>query len=183
MDNSAKTSQNLPDTEYKWGFTTDIETDHVGKGLNEDVIRLISSKKNEPEWMLEYRLKAFRYWQTMTEPTWAHVHYPKIDFQDICYYSAPKKKAEGPKSMDELDPELVKTFEKLGIPLTEQKRISGIAVDVVFDSVSVGTTHTETLEKVGVIFCSISEAIHKCPDLVKKYFGTVVPFTDNYTLL
>jgi Fe-S cluster assembly protein SufB len=180
MDNSAKNSQNLPDTEYKWGFTTDIETDTVGKGLNEDVIRLISTKKNEPEWMLEYRLKAFRYWQTMAEPTWAHVQYPKIDFQDICYYSAPKKKAEGPKSMDELDPELVKTFEKLGIPLTEQKRISGIAVDVVFDSVSVGTTHNEVLEKVGVIFCSISEAIQKYPDLVKKYFGTVVPFTDNY---
>lgn len=180
MDNSSKNAQNLPDTEYKWGFTTDIETDTVGKGLNEDIIRLISSKKNEPEWMLEYRLKAFRYWLTMTEPTWAHVNYPKIDFQDICYYSAPKKKADGPKSMDELDPELIKTFEKLGIPLTEQKRISGIAVDVVFDSVSVGTTHNEVLEKAGVIFCSISEAIQKYPDLVKKYLGTVVPFTDNY---
>lgn len=180
MDNSSKPAQNLPDTEYKWGFTTDIETDTVGKGLNEDIIRLISTKKNEPEWMLEYRLKAFRYWLTMTEPTWAHVNYPKIDFQDICYYSAPKKKADGPKSMDELDPELIKTFEKLGIPLTEQKRISGIAVDVVFDSVSVGTTHNEVLEKAGVIFCSISEAIQKYPDLVKKYLGTVVPFTDNY---
>lgn len=180
MDNSSKPAQTLPDTEYKWGFTTDIETDTVGKGLNEDVIRLISSKKNEPEWMLEYRLKAFRYWMTLTEPTWAHVHYPKIDFQDICYYSAPKKKADGPKSMDELDPELIKTFEKLGIPLTEQKRISGIAVDVVFDSVSVGTTHNEVLEQAGVIFCSISEAIQKHPDLVKKYLGSVVPITDNY---
>ncbi|MBS1969233.1 MAG: Fe-S cluster assembly protein SufB [Bdellovibrionales bacterium] len=180
MDNSTKPAQTLPDTEYKWGFTTDIETDTVGKGLNEDVIRLISSKKNEPEWMLDYRLKAFRYWMTLTEPTWAHVNYPKIDFQDICYYSAPKKKADGPKSMDELDPELIKTFEKLGIPLTEQKRISGIAVDVVFDSVSVGTTHNEVLEKAGVIFCSISEAIQKHPDLVKKYLGSVVPITDNY---
>jgi len=180
MDNTTKPAQTLPDTEYKWGFTTDIETDTVGKGLNEDVIRLISSKKNEPEWMLEYRLKAYRYWMTLTEPTWAHVHYPKIDFQDICYYSAPKKKADGPKSMDELDPELIKTFEKLGIPLTEQKRISGIAVDVVFDSVSVGTTHNEVLEKAGVIFCSISEAIQKHPDLVKKYLGSVVPITDNY---
>lgn len=180
MDNSTKPAQTLPDTEYKWGFTTDIETDTVGKGLNEDVIRLISSKKNEPEWMLDYRLKAFRYWMTLTEPTWAHVNYPKIDFQDICYYSAPKKKADGPKSMDELDPELIKTFEKLGIPLTEQKRISGIAVDVVFDSVSVGTTHNEVLEQAGVIFCSISEAIQKHPDLVKKYLGSVVPITDNY---
>lgn len=180
MDNSTKPAQTLPDTEYKWGFTTDIETDTVGKGLNEDVIRLISSKKNEPEWMLDYRLKAFRYWMTLTEPTWAHVNYPKIDFQDICYYSAPKKKADGPKSMDELDPELIKTFEKLGIPLTEQKRISGIAVDVVFDSVSVGTTHNEVLEKAGVIFCSISEAIQKHPELVKKYLGSVVPITDNY---
>jgi Fe-S cluster assembly protein SufB len=170
----------MDNTEYKWGFSTDIETDTVGKGLNEDVIRLISAKKSEPAWMLEYRLKAFKHWQSLHEPTWAHVHYPKIDFQDICYYSAPKKNPEGPKSMDELDPELVKTFEKLGIPLTEQKRISGIAVDVVFDSVSVGTTHNEVLEKAGVIFCSISEAVQKHPDLVKRYFGTVVPYTDNY---
>lgn len=168
------------DYDYKYGFETQIEADAVQKGLNEDIIRLISSKKEEPEWMLEYRLKAFRYWQTMTEPEWAHVHYPKIDFQDICYYSAPKKKKEGPKSLEELDPELIKTFEKLGIPLTEQKRISGVAVDVVFDSVSVGTTHQEDLEKVGVIFCSISEAIKKHPDLVKKYLGTVVPYADNY---
>ncbi len=180
MNNTSKTAQTLPDTEYKWGFTTDIETDTVAKGLNEDVIRLISSKKNEPDWMLEYRLKAFRYWLTMTEPTWAHVKYPKIDFQDICYYSAPKKTSDGPKSMSDLDPELIKTFEKLGIPLTEQKRISGIAMDVIFDSVSVGTTHDQALEDSGVIFCSISEAVHKHPDLVKKYLGTVVPFTDNY---
>ncbi|MBK9322165.1 MAG: Fe-S cluster assembly protein SufB [Bdellovibrionaceae bacterium] len=181
MDNSTKAAgEGLPDTEYKWGFTTDIETDTVGKGLNEDVIRLISKKKSEPEWLLEYRLKAFKYWQSLTEPTWGHVHYPKIDFQDICYYSAPKKNVEGPKSMDDLDPELVKTFEKLGIPLTEQKRISGIAVDVVFDSVSIGTTHNEALEEAGVIFCSISEAVQKHPDLVKKYFGSVVPYSDNF---
>ncbi len=166
--------------EYKYGFSTDIETDVVPKGLNEEIIRTISSKKNEPEWMLEYRLKAFRHWQTMKEPTWAMVEYPPIDFQDIRYYSAPKKKAEGPKSLDELDPELVKTFERLGIPLQEQKRISGVAVDVVFDSVSIGTTHTEVLEEAGVIFCSISEAIQKHPDIVKKYLGAVVPHTDNY---
>ena len=165
--------------DYKWGFSTDIEQDVFPKGLNEDVIRKLSAQKNEPEWMLTYRLKAFRHWQTLEEPTWAHVQYPKIDFQDIRYYAAPKKK-EGPKSMEELDPELIKTFEKLGIPLNEQKRISGVAVDVVFDSVSVGTTHQEELDKVGVIFCSISEALQKHPDMVKKYFGTVVPFSDNY---
>lgn len=169
----------LPSTEYKWGFTTDIEQEVVPKGLDEDVIRLISRKKQEPEWMLELRLKAFRHWLTLEEPTWAHVSYPKIDFQDIRYYAAPKPK-KGPASMDELDPELVKTFERLGIPLQEQKRISGVAMDVVFDSVSVGTTHQEELEKVGVIFCSISEAIQKHPELVRKYFGSVVPFSDNY---
>jgi Fe-S cluster assembly protein SufB len=168
--------------EYKYGFTTDIETDAVQKGLSEDVIQMISRKKNEPEWMLDYRLKAFRYWLTIEEPAWAQVKYPKINFQDIVYYSAPKSSGETdkPKSLDDLDPELLKTFEKLGIPLTEQKRISGIAMDVVFDSVSVGTTHTEELDKVGVIFCSISEALQKHPDLVKKHFGTVVPYTDNY---
>jgi Fe-S cluster assembly protein SufB len=175
----SETKSPLQDTSYKYGFVTDIETDAVAKGLNEDVIRLISSKKNEPVWMLEYRLKAFRHWQTLVEPTWAHVHYPKIDFQDICYYSAPKNKVK-PGSLDEMDPELLKTFERLGIPLGEQKRLSGVAVDVVFDSVSIGTTHNETLEKVGVIFCSISEAIQKHPELVRKYLGTVVPFADNY---
>ncbi|MBX2996212.1 MAG: Fe-S cluster assembly protein SufB [Bdellovibrionaceae bacterium] len=166
--------------EYKYGFVTELETEDVPKGLNEDIIRLISSKKNEPEWMLEQRLKAFRYWQTLEEPHWAMVDYPKIDFQDLRYFSAPKKLPDNPKNLDELDPELLKTFERLGIPLQEQKRISGIAVDVVFDSVSIGQTHTETLEKAGVIFCSISEALHKHPDLVKKYFGSVVPLTDNY---
>lgn len=173
-------SQHNDDYEYKYGFTTEIETDAAPKGLNEDIIRLISSKKNEPEWLLEYRLKAFRHWLTMEEPDWARVDYPKINFQDIVYYSAPKKPKEAPQSLDELDPELLKTFEKLGIPLQEQKRISGVAVDVVFDSVSVGTTHKETLEQAGVVFCSISEAVHSHPDLVKKYLGTVVPFTDNY---
>lgn len=181
MDNNDNTANNIQDSStYKWGFTTDIEQELVPKGLNEDIVRMISQKKNEPEWMLEYRLKAYRLWTQMVEPTWAHVHYPKIDFQSISYYAAPKSKEDGPKSLDELDPELLKTFEKLGIPLQEQKRISGVAMDVVFDSVSVGTTHQEVLEEAGVIFCSISEAIQKYPDLVKKYFGTVVPATDNF---
>lgn len=170
--------------DYKYGFVTDIETDEVPRGLNEDIVRLISKKKNEPAWMLEFRLKAYRHWLTMTEPTWANVKYPKIDFNDIIYFSAPKKNnsetKSGPKSLDELDPELVKTFERLGIPLSEQKRISGVAVDAVFDSVSVGTTHQEDLKKVGVIFCSISEAMHTHPEIVKKYLGSVVPFTDNF---
>lgn len=181
MDNKSNNNP-LETYEYKYGFTTEIETDTVQKGLNEEIIRLISAKKNEPEWMLDYRLKAYHHWLKMEEPTWAHVSYPKINFQDIVYYSAPKKQTEEekPKSLDELDPELIKTFEKLGIPLSEQKRISGIAVDVVFDSVSVGTTHTEVLEKAGVIFCSISEAVQKHPELVKKYLGSVVPYADNY---
>ncbi len=165
--------------DYKYGFVTDIEVDELPKGLNEEVIRQIWKRKNEPQFMLDYRLKAYRYWLTMKEPTWAHVEYPAIDFQNIRYYSAPKKK-EGVQSLDQIDPELLKTFEKLGIPLSEQKRISGVAVDAVFDSVSVGTTHKEELEKVGVVFCSISEALQKYPELVEKYFGKVVPFTDNY---
>lgn len=166
--------------EYKYGFTTDIETEDFPKGLNEDIIRLISSKKNEPEWMLEYRLKSYRHWLTLTEPTWAAVTYPKIDFQALAYYSAPKTKIDATKSMDEIDPELIKTFERLGIPLQEQKRISGIAVDVVFDSVSIATTRYEELDKLGVIFCSISEALKNHPELVKKYLGTVVPASDNF---
>ncbi len=165
--------------EYKYGFTTDIETEAFPKGLSEEVIRLISAKKNEPTWMLEYRLKSYRHWLTLTEPTWAHVSYPKIDFQALTYYAAPKEKKEK-TSMDEIDPELIKTFERLGIPLTEQKRISGVAVDVVFDSVSIATTHHEELDKVGVIFCSISEALKNHPDLVKKHLGTVIPPSDNY---
>ncbi|MCB0420464.1 MAG: Fe-S cluster assembly protein SufB [Bdellovibrionales bacterium] len=166
---------------YKYGFVTDIETDTVPKGLNEEIIRLISSKKEEPEWMLESRLKAYRHWLTMSEPDWASLRYEPINYQDAYYYSAPKKKSEGPESLEELDPELLKTFERLGIPLDEQKRISGVAVDVVFDSVSVGTTNTdELLKKHGVIFCSISEAIREHPDLVKKYIGSVVPYRDNF---
>ncbi len=165
--------------EYKYGFTTDIETESFPKGLSEEIVRLISSKKNEPEWLLEYRLKSYRHWLTLTEPTWAAVSYPSIDFQDLTYYAAPKPKKEK-SSMDEIDPELVKTFERLGIPLSEQKRISGVAVDVVFDSVSIATTHHAELEKVGVIFCSISEAVAKHPEIVKKYLGSVVPSSDNY---
>lgn len=166
-------------SDYKYGFYTDIEYDQVPKGLNEEVIRIISAKKNEPEWLLEYRLKAYRHFLTMQEPHWADLSYPTIDFNDIVYYAAPKKK-EKKKSLDEVDPDLLATFEKLGIPITEQKRLSGVAVDAVFDSVSVGTTHQEDLEKLGVIFCSISEAVQKYPDLVKKYLGSVVPHTDNY---
>ncbi|MCH2207248.1 MAG: Fe-S cluster assembly protein SufB [Lentisphaerales bacterium] len=166
----------------KYGFVTDIEGDIAPKGLNEDIIRLISSKKEEPEWMLEFRLKAFEKWQKMEEPDWAHVSYPPIDFQIIRYYSAPKSKDDEnkPESLDEVDPELIKTFDKLGIPLTEQKRLAGVAVDAVFDSVSVGTTHQEELKKHGVIFCSMSEAIKDHPDLVKKYLASVVPVQDNF---
>lgn len=171
-------------SEYKWGFTTDIESETFKKGLNEDVIRLLSHKKNEPEWLLEYRLKAYRYWLTMKEPDhWAYFPYPKVDFQDISYYSAPKKKPEL-KSLDEVDPELLKTFEKLGISLEEQKRLTGvssnIAVDAVFDSISVKTTFRETLAEKGIIFCSFSEAVQEHPELIKKYMGMVVPYTDNY---
>lgn len=166
--------------EYKYGFTTDIETEDFPKGLSEEIVRLISAKKNEPEWMTEYRLKSYRHWLTLTEPTWAAVSYPKIDFQNLTYYAAPKTKVDATKSMDEIDPELIKTFERLGIPLSEQKRISGVAVDVVFDSVSIATTHYEELDKLGVVFCSISEALKNHPDLVKKYLGTVVPATDNF---
>jgi Fe-S cluster assembly protein SufB len=166
--------------EYKYGFSTDIEAENFPKGLSEDVIRKISEIKQEPVWLLESRLKAYRHWKTLKEPKWAGLKYPKIDFNDIVYYSAPKQKIENPKSLDDLDPELIKTFERLGIPLSEQKRISGVAVDVVFDSVSLGTTHQADLEKVGVIFCSISEAIKTHEDLVKKYLGSVVPYQDNY---
>lgn len=173
-------SENEIKNEYKYGFETDISSETAPKGLTEDTIRWISQKKNEPDFLLEFRLKAFRHWLSMTEPLWAKVQYPPIDFQDISYYSAPKTKKDGPKSLDELDPELIRTFERLGIPLQEQKRISGIAMDVVFDSVSIATTHKEELDKVGVVFCSISEAVQKYPDLVKKYLGTVVPISDNY---
>ncbi len=166
-------------SEYKYGFVTDIEMETAPKGLNEDTIRFISSKKNEPAFVLEARLKAFRHWQTLDEPDWAHVDYPPIDYQDIIYYAAPKAKPEL-ESLDEVDPDLLETFKKLGISLEEQKRLSGVAVDAVMDSVSVKTTFSETLEKYGIIFSSFSEAVHKHPELVKKYMGSVVPYTDNY---
>lgn len=166
-------------SEYKWGFVSNIEAENAPKGLNEDIIRFISAKKNEPEWMLEYRLKAFRHWQTMTEPKWPNVHYPQIDFQDIIYYSAPKPK-KVLNSLDELDPEIKLTFDKLGISLDEQKRLAGVAVDAVIDSVSVKTTFRETLGELGIIFSSFSEAVQEHPDLIKKYLGSVVPHTDNY---
>ncbi|TKC65586.1 Fe-S cluster assembly protein SufB [Pedobacter hiemivivus] len=165
--------------DYKYGFVTDIDTDTIAKGLNEDVIRLISHKKNEPEWMLEWRLKAYAYWLTMVEPEWANIKYPTIDYQDIIYYAAPKPKKQL-NSLDEVDPELLSTFEKLGISLSEQKRLSGVAVDVVMDSVSIATSFKEQLAEIGVIFCSISEAIQLHPELVKKYLGSIVPMTDNY---
>ncbi|MBX7231431.1 MAG: Fe-S cluster assembly protein SufB [Bdellovibrionales bacterium] len=173
--------QNILEKEYKYGFETLIEADTFGKGLNEEVITAISTKKMEPQWLLNYRIKAFRHWLTLKEPHWAHLSYEPIDYQNIRYFSAPKsaEKKEN-RSLDDLDPELLKTFEKLGIPLAEQKRISGVAVDAVFDSVSLGTTHQETLAKHGVIFCSISEALQKHPQLVERYLGTVVPYVDNF---
>ncbi len=172
--------------QYKYGFETDIESEKAPQGLNEDVIRFISEKKGEPEWLLEWRLDAFERWKAMEEPDWARVNYPKIDFQSLYYYSAPKGLGEGPKSLDEIDPEILKTYEKLGIPLQEQEILAGIApenrvaVDAVFDSVSVVTTFKEELAKEGVIFCPISEAVHSHPELVKKYLGSVVPLSDNY---
>jgi Fe-S cluster assembly protein SufB len=174
------TAEILSKQEYKYGFVTDIESDVIPRGLTEDTIRLISAKKNEPDWMLEFRLKAYRHWLTMTEPThWPNISYPKIDYQDVIYYSAPKQKAVK-ASLDEVDPELLKTFEKLGIPLTEQKQLAGVAVDAIFDSVSVATTYKEKLKKHGVIFCSFTEAIRDYPDLIKKYLGSVVPTNDNF---
>jgi len=169
--------------EYKYGFVTDIEADYAPKGLNEEIIRFISAKKEEPEWLLEWRLKAYRHWLTKKDPDWARVKHPEIDFQDIHYYAAPKSKGDGPKSLDEVDPELLETYEKLGIPLKEQEMLAGVsnvAVDAVFDSVSVATTYKETLEAAGIIFCSISEAVREHPELVKQYLGTVVPYSDNF---
>ena len=180
MSDSTNTIETFANQEYKWGFVTDIEADAIPRGLNEDVIRLISAKKHEPEWLLEWRLKAYRHWLTMKEPTWANVHYPPIDYQDIIYYSAPKSKKDGPKSLDEVDPELLKTYDKLGIPLKEQELLAGVAVDAVFDSVSVATTFKEKLKAMGIIFCSFSEAVREHPDLVRKYLGSVVPYSDNF---
>jgi Fe-S cluster assembly protein SufB len=179
MSGSNEILEELTSSEYKYGFTSDIDSDILPPGLNEDTVRFISAKKAEPEFMLGYRLKAFRYWKEMKEPHWAHLHYPEIDYQSISYYSAPKKPKEI-KSLDEVDPELLRTFEKLGISLLEQKRLSGVAVDAVIDSVSVKTTFKESLSKLGIIFCSFSEAVKEHPDLVKKYMGSVVPYTDNY---
>ena len=165
--------------EYKYGFVTDIETEIIQKGLNEDVVRLISQKKGEPEWLLEFRLEAYRYWTTLDMPEWAHLNIPEIDYQDIYYYAAPKQK-KGPQSMDEVDPELIKTFDKLGIPLEERAALSGIAVDAVMDSVSVKTTFKESLAELGIIFCSFSEAVANYPDLVRRYLGSAVPYKDNF---
>ncbi|MFM7559984.1 Fe-S cluster assembly protein SufB, partial [Cylindrospermopsis raciborskii] len=177
MSASVKTLVNQP---YKYGFVTDIETDTIPRGLNEEVIRLISDKKQEPEFMLEFRLRAYRQWLKMTEPIWAHVNYPPINYQDIVYYSAPKQKKAKLNSLEEVDPTLLETFEKLGISLSEQKRLANVAVDAIFDSVSVATTFKEKLAEDGVIFCSISEALREHPELVKKYLGSVVPIGDNY---
>src|ERR687890_180864 len=169
MSTSTETIEQLATREYKYGFVTDVESETIPKGLNEDIVRLISAKKNEPEWLLEWRLKAYRHWLNMKEPTWANVHYPAIDYNDIIYYAAPKAKKDGPKSLDEVDPELLKTYEKLGIPLHEREILAGVAVDAVFDSVSVATTFKAKLGEMGIIFCSFSEALQNHPDLVQKY--------------
>ena len=183
MSTNVNTIRDLAEREYKWGFVSDVESESVPKGLNEDTVRLIAAKKNEPEFMLEWRLKALRHWMSLenaqAEPKWANIHYGPIDYQDIVYYSAPKKK-DALESLDQVDPELLRTYEKLGIPLEEQKRLAGVAVDAVFDSVSVVTTFKEKLREAGVIFCSFSEAVQEHPELVKKYLGSVVPYTDNF---
>ena len=184
MKTATNTVEDLTKKEYKYGFVTDIESDSIPAGLNEDVIRLISAKKHEPEFMLEWRLKAYRYWakleKSQAEPKWANVHYPPIDYQKIIYYAAPKAKGDRPKSLEEVDPELLKTYEKLGIPLREQELLAGVAVDAVFDSVSVATTFKAKLSELGIIFGSFSEAVQNHPDLVQKYLGSVVPYTDNF---
>ena len=183
MSTNVNTIQDLANREYKWGFVTEVEQEKIAKGLNEDVVRVISAKKNEPEFMLEWRLKAYRHWASLekaqAEPKWANIHYPPIDYQDIHYYSAPKMK-KSKASIEEVDPEILKTYEKLGIPLEEQKMLQGVAVDAVFDSVSVATTFKHKLAEAGVIFCSFSEAVQKHPELVKKYLGSVVPYSDNF---
>ncbi|MBT4073412.1 MAG: Fe-S cluster assembly protein SufB, partial [Chloroflexi bacterium] len=183
--NTISRESDLSGGEYKWGFVTDVEQDFAPKGLNEDIVRLISAKKDEPEWLLEWRLKAYRHWVKMSkdqgEPDWAMIEYPEIDYDDIYYYAAPKSTLEdAPKSLADVDPEMLATFEKLGIPLQEREKLAGVAVDAVFDSVSVATTYTEQLEKLGIIFCSFSEAVKNHPDLVKKYLGSVVPYSDNF---
>ena len=180
MSTNAKEIDQLVNQTYEAGFYTDIEQEFAPPGLNEETIRFISKKKAEPKWLLEWRLKAYKQFQEMTEPQWAHVEYPPIDFQEISYYAAPKSDEDRPKSLDEVDPKLLETYEKLGIPLEEQKVLAGVAVDIVFDSVSVHTTFREKLAEVGVIFCSFSEAVKDHPELVKKYLGTVVPARDNF---
>ena len=179
MSTETNTIEQLANQEYKWGFVTDIEADTAPRGLNEDIVRFISAKKHEPEWLLEWRLKAYRHWLTMEEPRWPNVHYEPIDYQDMIYYSAPKQR-KSLKSLDEVDPELLRTYEKLGISLREQERLTGVAVDAVFDSVSVATTFKEKLHELGIIFCSFSEAVQNHPDLVRKYLGSVVPSNDNF---
>jgi Fe-S cluster assembly protein SufB len=180
VSESGNTIETIANQEYKWGFVSDIEADAIPRGLSEDVVRLISAKKHEPEWLLEWRLKAYRHWLTMTEPTWANVHYPAIDYQNIIYYAAPKSKTDAPKSLDEVDPELLRTYAKLGIPLQERAILAGVAVDAVFDSVSVATTFKEKLKAMGVIFGSFSDAVQEYPELVRQYLGTVVPASDNF---
>ena len=180
MDMETKTVEELATGEaYKYGFVTDIEVETAPKGLSEDTVRFISAKKEEPDWLLDWRLKAYRLWLTMTEPTWAKVAYPPIDYQGSYYFAAPKTK-EGPKNLDEVDPDLLATYEKLGIPLHEQEMLAGVAVDAVFDSVSVATTYKKKLEEIGIVFCAMSEAVHKYPDLVRQYLGSVVPYSDNF---
>lgn len=178
-DQGSEALRNVTQNEYKYGFVSDIDSDIIPRGLNEDIIRLISNKKGEPDWLLDFRLKAFRHWQTLEMPTWAHLKIPEIDYQAISYYAAPKKK-DAPKSLDEVDPKLIDTFNRLGIPLEEQKALSGMAVDAVMDSVSVKTTHREKLAELGVIFCSFSEAVKDYPDLVRRYLGKVVSYRDNF---
>jgi Fe-S cluster assembly protein SufB len=180
MASAAPKIEDIINREYDAGFYTDIEADTIPPGLNEDIVRLISHKKNEPPFMLEWRLKAFRHWQTMHEPHWQNVHYAPIDYQDITYYSAPKSKSDAPKSLDEVDPQLLETYEKLGIPMRERELLAGVAVDAVFDSVSVATTFKSKLAEMGIIFCSFSEAVQEHPELVQRYLGSVVPYTDNY---
>ena len=180
MSTATETIESLVKQEYKYGFVTDVESESTPPGLSEETIRHISAKKNEPAWLTDWRIKAFRYWQTMPEPTWQFVKYPQIDFQAISYFSQPKPKGDAPKSLDEVDPKLLETYEKLGIPLRERGRLAGVAVDAIFDSVSVGTTYREQLAEKGIIFCSFGEAVQEHPELVKKYLGSVVPYTDNY---
>jgi Fe-S cluster assembly protein SufB len=180
MSTSTSTIQELANKEYQYGFVTEIESEVIPRGLNEDIIRIISTKKNEPAFLLEWRLKAYRHWLTMKEPTWPNVKYPPIDYQNVIYYSAPKSKKAAPKSLDEVDPQLLETYKKLGISLQEQERLAGVAVDAVFDSVSVATTFRSKLAEMGIIFCSFSEAVQEHPELVKKYLGSVVPYTDNF---